>query len=759
LLRVVLIAAFILSNPALAQGLAKDSFVVKGIYHRARPAKKDPSLDIYAAMNDDDVFEQIEVYSAVDELSFINEMCDESCLNSKVSFVVTRQLIEDSGVRNLPDILKMVPGFDVSLGVSGDFKVSYRGLREDARTKLFIDGSEIHDSYKGKNFWSIPADLIEKVEVFYGPNTLENRAGVLNASVHVTSRKQEGINGHFYAGGVSNYAGSIALGVKAAQSKHYISTQIQVDKGASLPIEADGFSGKIKNRDVQDLFTHSARRSFALFLSSEIPFSGDFNSQLLVNAQVIGEQRGPYIGYLDVSGPNSELAWLTWNTLIRWQVPYAKNNLIELKLGAGQHVVSDFFQLTPKSYMGDEQADNPVVFDDGVNFYSRYQVLNLFGQVHNKIRIFEDNYLTINGDIEATGILSDSFHFTMNRPFEGNSLKQNDPCLLYGFRSGLYSACRMTLSMMLQDEWQIEKPLRLFAGLRIFSVSDIEFDLASHLNPQAGTIVLLGNNWVIKVLLQQGMRLPTLQELYDQTPKAFLNLAKGHFLGNEFLKPEIARSLEINLAYKDSYKGTNYHLEMLGYLAKVTQAIEKFEVNTESNHLKNNGDYFIAGFESNARALFSDGSYVFFNTGWFQSYWQATDDSGIAICDVGLLLAGNETTKCSFIRHLPQIRANLGGSLALGKLGNLFAILEMGSKRQNSMRSKLEKQRSYQIAPYAYLNLSFRTKPIFQYFILQASVFNLFNFKTEDDVSHPEKLPGLVPREGQVWYVGISATI
>ncbi len=752
-----------------AQSLMATQLPAKGIYHRSRPAKKEIVLDAYTSMNDNDIFEQIEIYSATDDSSYIHSSEQSNSLFPRISYSVSRKQIFDSGARDLLDILKVSVGLDVSKEANGYFKVSYRGLREDMRMKLVIDDGHAQDAYSGRNFWQIPADLIERVDIIYGPDSVEFGVGAVAGVIRVISRRQDGISAHVYGGGFSAYAGSLVIGGRLAGGQHYLTAQIESEEGPKLAIPADRFSSQGIVRDASDMFTHAQRFLFSSTFNSDIVVSKKMDMHLLSSGQLFWQQRGPYIGAFDVVGPKSKLSWLLWNVDMRWHVPYAKSNTFSVQFYANQNLIDNFSQLTPAPYVVDDMVNGPHVFNDGILSDVKYNVLTLGSEIKNIINLFKDNVLTVSAQAESSGILKDSFSIAMNSSLEGSpqkiaplpglQLTQNKPCDLYGFNSALYGACRMTFSVMALDQWQIEKPLQLFAGFRWFSFSDVKFDLKSHLNPKFGAIIIPGRGLMLKIILQQGVRVPTFKELHDQTPRIFSNILPGQFLGNSQLKPEIARAVAINLSYNQTYQNVQYLIETSGHFSEVSNAIEKIDTKGDQNNLSNQGCYYVFGAEANTEARFQDGSYTFFNVAWYRSYWQDLDAAGNSNCQMGFLRDESSKNKCSLITNLPQLRVNAGMNLMLGRLGSLYMVAELGSQRHNNMRSNLEEQRQFQIAPYTLFNVSFRSRPFFNYFVLHGSIFNLFNFYTQDDVARPDNLPGLVPREGTAFYLGLSVII
>lgn len=88
--------------------------------------------------------------------------------------VVTRHDIEAYGARDLADILRLVPGFEFGVDVFGITGQSFRGIwAHEGKSLLMIDGIMQNElGYGNYNFFgTIPASMIEKVEIVRGPGS------------------------------------------------------------------------------------------------------------------------------------------------------------------------------------------------------------------------------------------------------------------------------------------------------------------------------------------------------------------------------------------------------------------------------------------------------------------------------------------------------------------------------------------------------------------------------------------------------------
>jgi iron complex outermembrane receptor protein len=103
--------------------------------------------------------------------------------------IVTRDEIRRSGARDLPGILRHVPGVDVLEWANDNYDVSARGYNQaySARTLILVDGRQVYADSFGFTPWSaLPVELgaIRQIEVVKGPNAalfgFNAVAGVIN---------------------------------------------------------------------------------------------------------------------------------------------------------------------------------------------------------------------------------------------------------------------------------------------------------------------------------------------------------------------------------------------------------------------------------------------------------------------------------------------------------------------------------------------------------------------------------------------------
>lgn len=120
---------------------------------------------------------------------------------------IDRQQIEASGARNIPDILRMVPGIQVgySLNEFGDeprVVVTYHGHSDQYSRQLqvLVDGRSIYEPVLGGVNWnSVPVNIddIERIEVMRGPNASTFGSNSFLAVINIITRHAAEDSGHY----------------------------------------------------------------------------------------------------------------------------------------------------------------------------------------------------------------------------------------------------------------------------------------------------------------------------------------------------------------------------------------------------------------------------------------------------------------------------------------------------------------------------------------------------------------------------------
>lgn len=112
--------------------------------------------------------------------------------------VITRQDIDNYGFRDLTDILRMVPGFEFGVDVFGIAGLSSRGVwAHEGKALLMIDGMTVNElGFGNYNFFgSIPASMIEKVEIIRGPGSARYGGFAEVAAINIITHQPSSLDG------------------------------------------------------------------------------------------------------------------------------------------------------------------------------------------------------------------------------------------------------------------------------------------------------------------------------------------------------------------------------------------------------------------------------------------------------------------------------------------------------------------------------------------------------------------------------------
>ena len=107
--------------------------------------------------------------------------------------IIDRQMIRDSGARQVADIFRMVPGFIVGYYTGNQPLVAYQGLGSlyQRQMQVLIDGRSVFiPSFGGIPWTNLPLLLedIERVEITRGPNAVTYGANAFLATINIITR-------------------------------------------------------------------------------------------------------------------------------------------------------------------------------------------------------------------------------------------------------------------------------------------------------------------------------------------------------------------------------------------------------------------------------------------------------------------------------------------------------------------------------------------------------------------------------------------
>lgn len=115
-------------------------------------------------------------------------------------YVITREDIRRSGVRTIPDALRMVPGVHVARVDANKYAVGIRGFtaRLSRAIMVNIDGRNVYTPFSAGVQWEekdILLDDVERIEVIRGPGGTLWGANAVNGVINITTRSSKDTRG------------------------------------------------------------------------------------------------------------------------------------------------------------------------------------------------------------------------------------------------------------------------------------------------------------------------------------------------------------------------------------------------------------------------------------------------------------------------------------------------------------------------------------------------------------------------------------
>jgi iron complex outermembrane receptor protein len=224
-------------------------------------------------------------------------------------FVITRSDIRHSGLRNIPDLLRMAPGVDVARIDANAWAISIRGFNYRYSTKVLvlIDGRTVYNPAFSGVYWDqqdVPLEDIERIEVIRGPGGTVWGANAVNGVINIITRSSQDTQGGLITAGTGSEesaGGLVQYGGKAGKKGYYRVFgryfKVENSTAAGGGDGGDGYHGShagmrsdwtLSNRDtltVQgDLYGASGSQTLTTLFSNQLPGFRTFNDKVTIGS-------------------------------------------------------------------------------------------------------------------------------------------------------------------------------------------------------------------------------------------------------------------------------------------------------------------------------------------------------------------------------------------------------------------------------------------------------------------------------------------
>jgi len=607
--------------------------------------------------------------------------------------VITAKQIKQMGFRTLIDVLRMVPGFYISMDETGEREIAVRGILDDAsqKIKVLIDGHSINDVWRGGAMWNfddLPVENIRKIEIIRGPGSALYGQNAFLAVIDIITKDTEDIDGFQVttSGGsfsTQNYNllfGRELGGLKISGFLDYFDTQ--------------GFSKKIE-QDV--LFPAAASRSPGQ--SQNRKEKTDLNLRLSYNnlevkAKYMKKRRKDYIGVGDALNEESILRDTYMFTEFTYKLSLSEKLNMTPKVYYDQYNYDPFFEQRPDGHLG--------VYPEGIKGQLRFKQRTIGFENQVNYKLFEGNELTFG--LQYEWIHQHDIKYGKN----SHPITNANLTTVTDFTHDLpftRKATRHIYAFYLQDEWNITKDIDLTIGVRHDRFTRFE----GTTNPRVGLIWRFIEDAHLKLLLATAFKAPSFQEMFLTN-----NSVK---IGNPSLDPEKINTFEIGLGYHF----TEHMRASINYF--YNRIRDKIILDTATpKQFQNGGGSRIHGIEAEWKADFGNDNYVFAN----YTFQDAED-----------------TRDRNRLPDVPVYNGNIGINAGFCKYTNANLTTHLSGPRP---REDGDTRRD--IPAQALVNMTLIGKNFIDNFEVRGSVFNLFD-KSYYDPAPQNTVPTDYPQQGR----------
>ena len=635
--------------------------------------------------------------------------------------VITAQQIKDMGARDLNDVLRMLPGFQLSINPWYAQSYGVRAIKQQHNTRVLfmMDGVPLNETYWGQscmNWGDMPLNNVKRIEIIRGPGSALYGTYAFLAVINIITNNADDIDGVELSAGGGSWN----------TQRHYL---LAGKKSGDFSI-----SGYVDYRRSDGYDNYFIQSDFMTLLYSYVPF-------LPSASMAPGKIKVP----LDSRRIELRMGYKDFEFQFKAQDH-------ERGMPLPGYSINDRFFYVDKSYIGQaiykHNIGNKLAIGLKGSYFYRKQSLNgqaypsgLYGPLLPAIEIqgfFSHGLLAEMILYERSIALQSQFDYSLseNNTFtfgaEFVDLRTDKPLVTLNVdpvthlqSSNMYEeeastvgfierdADRTVLAAFLQDSWQIAESLNLTAGLRVDHYSEF----GSSLNPRLSLVWGFLPDTNLKLLYGHAFRTPTFADLYMLATSG---------VGNENLDPEKVRSFEIGLSHKLSRNinaSINYFYNALRDLILPTG---KTVIEGYPPQLENSGKVNSQGIEVEVKADFKKNTYAYFN----YSYARAKDE-----------LTGE------FIPNVANNLFNFGLNIGAWKYLNANLNVNYVGERKRGLLMGAPDLRD-PINAYSLFDLTLRAQNFWKNAEIIFSIHNLF----DTDYKDPEEL-GLIyydlPREGR----------
>lgn len=335
-------------------------------------------LDPASTLTEDDYLAEIPIILSASRLSQ-----PESEASTTIS-VITREMIDASTAKNIPDLLRLVPGFQVGYFNGNVPVVTYHGMTEQysRRIQVLIDGRSIYTPTFGGVLWAslpITLDEIERIEISRGPNASSYGSNSFFAVVSIKTYNAYDTQGNYLRvirGDNHRHQTLFRVGAQTDKAEYRVTLSHRGDDGHDIAADSN------------DENLLKLRLDYNLSDQSQVSYQAGINHK-------------DYLKEANNSAPTHEFTTDTFYHHIKWEKTLDENSSISMQYYYNHYelldqtlsffITGDDIELTPGVTVNDALApfslDPFQVLVDESNQAERHDIeLNYYYSPNESIR-------------------------------------------------------------------------------------------------------------------------------------------------------------------------------------------------------------------------------------------------------------------------------------------------------------------------------------------------------------------------------------
>jgi iron complex outermembrane receptor protein len=633
--------------------------------------------------------------------------------------VYTAEDLRRMGARDLRDVLRQVPGFEVGVRAQlGYPEIGVRGILTDnsEKVRILIDGVAVNENLEGSGtilFGDMVLDNVQQIEIIRGPGSAlygtNAFVGVISIITKDAASSGASTTVSARGGSFNTREGSVLSGwagprLKVSAYLHYLDTD-----GPASPVEKDGLqvadvppyssslNSGISLAGGPRGTTHEGRRQ--LSTQVKLDYRGLYFNGLLVNAH-----KGPVLGtYFSVNEHSDAHPYQVQGTLGTTLRPGA-NWVIEPKLYALRYKADNLWNDAPDGFRL-QTAGGPVDYAKGSYQINRATQATRGAEVKTTWNSPYGHKVILGGSFEEVRLYQiENF---VNVPGEGPEAMVPTPPITQK------APVRRLSSAFAQDQWTFAEGFSLTGGLRM----DRYNDAGTSLTPRLALVLHPTPEFHLKAMFGEAFRAPTFVESY-------LFAGGGFIRGREANTPERIQTAELEGSLRVGRWGLARVTVFQNRIRDLIQLVPNAGV---LEYMNTPATTVVKGVEAELKATFTETLSAFIN---------ASGQSG-----------HNEATGAPLV-GMAHWRGNAGLQIAFAEQWNAQASLNLVGRRERAPGDPRPDLKGYEV-----LDLALHYSPLPR-MELELTAHNAL----DGDQRYPIlalPIPGDTPGEGRSVQLGI----